>query len=158
LAENLKLDVLVEKLSNLTANSEELLVAIEEANILGMNHLYLSIRRGNARAILALHINPFDGNLISLIAMIPIGCGKQSPSIEEANKLAKSLEGLIMVVGECSYILSGYDGSKDIAEFLSDIFSKITGASPSDKFLIEEYSYDLFTEYQEDPPPASSLP
>ncbi len=146
----MKLDVLVEKLSALAANSEEILVAIEEASILGMNHLYLSLRRGGAKAILALHINPFNGDLISLIAMIPIGCGKQSPSIEEANKLARSLEGLIMVVGECSYILSGYDGSKDIAEFLSDIFSKIAGDSPGDKFLIEEYSYDLFTEYRED--------
>jgi hypothetical protein len=145
LAENLKLDLLVEKLSTLTANSEDILVAIEEASILGMNYLYLSLRRGDAKAILALHINPFNGDLISLIAMIPIGCGKHSPSIEEANKLAKSLEGLIMVVGECSYILSGYDGSKDIAEFLSDIFSKIAGDSPGDKFLIEGYSYDLFT-------------
>ncbi|MEM1611142.1 MAG: hypothetical protein QXQ57_05820 [Sulfolobales archaeon] len=146
----MKLDALVEKLSTLTTNSEELLFAIEEASILGMNHLYISIRRGGARAILALHINPFNRDLISLIAMIPVGCGERSPSLEEANKLAKSLEGLIMVVGECGYVLSGYDGSKDIAEFLSNIFSKIPGDSPDDKILIEGYSYDLFSEYQED--------
>jgi hypothetical protein len=147
----LKLEELLEKLSSIITNFEELLIAIEEASHLGMNHLYVSIRRGGARAILAFHINPFNNELISLIAMIPIGCKEHLPSIDEANNLAKSLEGLVMVMGECGYILSGYDHSTDIAGFLTKVFSKIPGDIPGENFLIEDYSYDLFSEYQEEP-------
>jgi len=145
----LKLEALAERLSELASNIEELLFAIEEACHLGMNHLYIAVRRGSARAVLAMHINTYSCELLSLIALIPVGCGGQTPSIEEVARASKRFGGPVMVVGGCAYIVSGYDGSKDPWEFVSEALSKVAGDSPGEKILVEEYSYDLFTDYPE---------
>jgi len=139
----LKLEELVESLSRVANNIEDLLVAIEEAGHLGMNHLYIAVRRGSARAVLAMHINPYTGELLSLVAMIPLGCGDQMPSIEDANRAAKSLGGAVMVVGGCAYVLSGYDGSTDPGDFISGVLSRVPGDAPGERISVEDYSYDI---------------
>jgi hypothetical protein len=145
----MKLGDFLENLSGSVENPEDLVSAIEEATHFGMNHLYILISRSGSRAVLVLHINPYTEDLLSLVMIIPIGCGDRAPSIEEAGMLARRLGGAIMATGDCSYILVGYDQNMDLSRFIETIFGAISPGSWG-LFRVEDYSYDLLSLYQED--------
>lgn len=146
----MKLDDFLENLSGSFENPEDLLSAIEEARHFGMNHLYILISRSGSRAVLVLHINPYTEDLLSLVMIIPIGCGDRAPNLEEAGLLARRLGGAIMATGDCSYILVGYDQSMGLHGFIESVFRAISPGSGG-LFRVEDYSYDLLSLYQEDP-------
>lgn len=144
------IDSFIETMTGILENPEDLVTAFEEAKHLGMNHLYVLMRRGNFRLVIVFHMNPFSEELVSIVLMIPLGCGVDQPSVEQVNKLARDLEGVVMAYGDCSSILVGYDGSRDIGGFLDHVSRIVLGKRIDGKFSVEHYSYDLFTAYPED--------
>lgn len=145
----MKIDQFIEVFSGILESPEDLVAAFEEARHLGMNHLYVLMRNEDLRVVIVIHMNPFSEDLVSLVLMIPLGCGENQPSMEEVNKLARELGGAVMAYGDCSSILVGYDGTKDPGEFIRDVSSKVLGRRVGGRFSVEHYSYDLFTEYLE---------
>ncbi|MEM2203202.1 MAG: hypothetical protein QXI22_02485 [Sulfolobales archaeon] len=147
----MKIDSFIEAMYGILNNPEDLLTAFEEAKHLGMNHLYLLMRREDFKLAMIIHMNPFSEELVSIVFMIPLGCGAEQPSMEQVNRLAISLRGAVMAYGECSSILVGYDGSSGIGEFLDTISQAVLGRKASGRFDVEHYSYDLLTIYTENP-------
>lgn len=145
----MRIDSLLEALSAILSNPEELLVALEEAIHMGMNQLYVLIKREDLRLVIVIQINPFAEEVLSLVIMIPLGCGETQPSVESVNKLARDVGGVVMAYGDCSSILVGYDGSGGLVEFIESISQKVLGKKISGRFSVEHYSYDLFLEYPE---------
>ncbi len=145
----MRIDSFLEALSGILSNPEELLVAFEEAIHLGMNQLYVLMGREKLRLVMVIQINPFAEEVLSLVIMIPLGCGEAQPSMESANKLARELGGVVMAYGDCSSVLIGYDGSRDLVEFIESISQKVLGEKANSRFSVEHYSYDLFLEYLE---------
>lgn len=143
----MRIDDFIRSISGILDNPEELVVAFEEARHLGMNHLYVLIKREDLRLVMVIHINPFSEELVSLVLMIPLGCGENQPSMEHVNRLARELGGAVMAYGDCASILVGYDGVRDIEAFLNDVSSTVFGRRASGRFSVEQYSYDLFSEY-----------
>lgn len=152
----MKAEELVESLGE--GGREVLLEALEGAELLGMNQVNLLLRRGSSRLVLSINMNPYTEEILSIVAIAPLGCGESQPSLEKANRAAAELGGALMAYGECSSLLVGYSHSEDLKAFIFRIFEKVYG-EPGGPLAVEDYTHDLaILEPPDDPGNSHRLP
>jgi|GEM_PF-1836635 hypothetical protein len=150
-----KYDDLVSVLRDFVDNVEEMYIALEDLRMSGGNTLYILLSSASkdlfTPIIMFLVLNPYTEDVYGLGLMIPVNfCRKDlDMSLDEINKTAEKIGGMIMSFHECSIIIKEPEPGKDLRQLFYEIIDKIYNVKYEGMLKIIDYSNDLVSEIED---------